>query len=40
LHVLDVIYPGDIPAGTLKAQTEWLQTHFNTLVESHQQKSS
>ena len=40
LHVLDVIYPGDIPAGTLKAQTEWLQAHFNTLLESHQQKSS
>lgn len=40
LHVLDVIYPGDIPAGTLKSQTQWLQAHFNRLVNRHQQQSS
>lgn len=35
LHVLDVIYPGDIPDGTLKAQTEWLQARFNSLVDGY-----
>lgn len=35
LHVLDVIYPGDIPVGTAKAQTEWLQAHFDTLAAEY-----
>lgn len=35
MHVLDVIYPGDIPAGSIRAQTEWLQTHFDRLAAEH-----
>lgn len=36
MHVLDVVYPEQIPAGTAKAQTEWLQTHFNKLASAYQ----
>lgn len=32
LHVLDVINPGDIPEGTAKQQTQWLQTRFDKLA--------
>ncbi len=32
MHVLDVIYPEQLPAGTAKTQTEWLQTRFDELA--------
>jgi 1-acyl-sn-glycerol-3-phosphate acyltransferase len=32
LHVLEVIHPEQIPPGTLKAQTQWLQARFDSLV--------
>ena len=32
MHVLDVIQPGQLPDGSLKDQTEWLQTHFERLA--------
>lgn len=35
LHVLDLIYPSQIPAGTAKAQTEWLQSRFDKLAADH-----
>jgi len=40
LHVLDVIYPEQIPEGSLKNQTEWLQARFDRLAEEYQQRSS
>ncbi len=36
LHVLDLIQPGQIPEGTAKAQTEWLQAHFDRLAHKYQ----
>lgn len=32
LHILDVIYPGEIPEGTAKEQTIWLQSRFDELT--------
>jgi 1-acyl-sn-glycerol-3-phosphate acyltransferase len=36
MHVLDVIYPEQIPAGTAKEQTKWLQARFNSLAVNFQ----
>ncbi|GJM13380.1 MAG: hypothetical protein DHS20C12_17830 [Pseudohongiella sp.] len=35
MHVLEVVYPEQIPAGTTKAQTEWLQARFDTLASEY-----
>jgi len=32
MHVLDVVSPENIPAGTAREQTAWLQAHFNSLA--------
>jgi len=35
MHVLDVIYPEQIPEGTTKSQTQWLQSRFNRLAAGY-----
>lgn len=35
LHVLDVIHPGQIPPGTAREQTEWLQARFDKLAAEY-----
>ena len=35
LHVLEVIYPEQIPKGTAKDQTRWLQARFDRLAADY-----
>ena len=35
MHVLDVLGPEELPAGTAKQQTVWLQSHFDKLAASY-----
>lgn len=39
LHVLDVVYPEQLPEGSLNAQTKWLQARFDRLTEEYLQAS-
>ena len=36
MHVLDVVEPEDLPAGSAKQQINWLQAHFDKLVQDFQ----
>jgi 1-acyl-sn-glycerol-3-phosphate acyltransferase len=38
MHVLDVVYPQEIPKGTVKEQTQWLQAHFDKLAAAVEKK--